>query len=92
MIELELTGLERKLIHHWIETMREGSSHRGDGDVVFPDEQIVEAKLDHTGPVRFTRHHLEEILDWSESSHQSIAFTAEEVMLIQKIKNALFCV
>ncbi|HUT55983.1 MAG TPA: hypothetical protein VM658_21510 [bacterium] len=92
MIEIELTPTERRLIHHWIECMREESSHRGDGDAVFPDERIVEGKLDHAGPVRLTRRHLEEILDWSESSHQSIAFTAEEVMLIPKIKNALFSV
>jgi len=54
MIEIELTQTERKLIHHWIECMREESSHRGDGEVVFPDEQIVENKIDHAGPVRFT--------------------------------------
>jgi hypothetical protein len=92
MIEIELTQTERKLIHHWIECMREESSHRGDGEVVFPDEQIVENKIDHAGPVRFTRHQMEEVLDWSESSHLNIAFTAEEDMLIRKIKNALFSV
>jgi hypothetical protein len=89
MIEIELSKRERELIHLWIESMRDEAGHWGDGAAVFPDEEIVERKLDHEGVVRITRHHLELILEWSESSHHHTAFTVDEMELIDRIRKAL---
>lgn len=89
MIEIELSPLERELVRHWIGAMREDSGHWGDGEAIFPDEAIVEEKLGKSGPRHFTRHHLELILEWAESSHLGLAYTVDELMLIEKIKKAI---
>lgn len=89
MIEIKLSPGERRLIQHWIETMKEKSGHWGDGTLIFPDEEIIEKKIEAEGTVRITRHHLELILEWSSSSHGNIAFTVDELQLINKIKTAL---
>jgi hypothetical protein len=89
MVTIDLTSRERRLIQQWIETMRESCSHWGDGEVTFPDEAIVEHKLDETGPVRITRYHLGLIVEWSEASHHNFAFTVEELELLRRIRAAL---
>jgi hypothetical protein len=90
MVEIDLTPLERRTVRLWLETVHEKRGHRGDGEATFPDEAIVEDKLDHCpGRFRITRHHLELVLDWAGESHGNFAFTTDELRLIEKIRSAL---
>jgi hypothetical protein len=89
MVVMNLTPRERRLIQQWLETLRESAGHWGDGEVTFPDEAIVEHKLDEAGPARFTRFHLELIMEWAESTHHNLAFTVEELELLRRIREAL---
>lgn len=90
MLEINLSASEKDLIRHWITNLRDSSGHWGGGEATFPDEAIIEHKLEGgAGLIRITRMHLEMILDWAESSHQNLAMTAPEVMLIQKLKERL---
>jgi hypothetical protein len=86
MIEIELSARERQLIRQWIDNVQRDSSVFGDDPIVFPDEVIVEHKLEKDGPVKFTRFHLELIVEWSETSPLPMV---EEKRLIARIREAL---
>lgn len=86
MIDVELSSRERKLIRDWIDFEQRGSSRFGDDPIILPEEVIVEHKLEHEGPVRFTRHQLELLLEWAEESPKLMV---EEEALVKKIKEAL---
>ncbi len=89
MINIELTEHERDLIRLWIENVQMEGQHWGDGMAVFPDEKMVIDKLDRPGGLRFTRFHLELVLDWAKSTHGNAAFTVDELNLLDKIGKAL---
>jgi len=90
--DLVLTPHEAGIIKLWSEKTISGG-HWGDGDVVFPDENIVLEKLKHIKagkPTTITVRDVEIILVWMEAHCGSISgglsLTHEEAQLVKRLR------
>ena len=94
-VDIAFTDHEKELLELWADSTIHGG-HYGDGDAVFPDEQLVLNKLrEKARPrVRWTRRNLEIILIWAEHAVGGLrpgkeALNIDESRLLEKIRRTL---
>lgn len=94
-LDISFTDREEEILKIWADATIHGG-HYGDGDAVFPDEQIVLDKLGKkdSGSVKWTRRNLEIILIWAEHAVGGLkrgkeTMNIDEFRLLEKIKQVL---
>lgn len=90
-IDLKLSSLEKKQLLIWADHTISGG-HWGNGDVVFPEENITLSKIQKSedGLIQANRQDLRVMLIWCENAVGSTlkGLTPEERSVIDKVKNA----
>lgn len=91
-MKIELSPLEIRQLIIWAKNTIEGG-HFGDGNVVFPEEEVTLYKLEHSedGQVEVTERDLNILKIWSENAiGQSLhGMTSEEISVVSKLKKAI---
>ena len=89
MYELNINSLELKHLFIWADKTISGG-HFGNGDVIFPEENITLTKLKNSEPgsINVTRKDIEIILIWCEKATGFHGMIAEEATLISKLMEA----
>ena len=94
-VDIDFSDHQLNLINLWADSTIHGG-HYGDGDAVFPDEQIVLDKLGRSGSeqVSWTRRNLEIILIWAEKAVGGMrsgkeTLNIDEFRVLEKIRKTL---
>ena len=86
---LNLTDLEKRQILIWADDTMAGG-HWGNGNVVFPEEQITLQKLNSsTNDIKVEERDVKTMMIWAENAIGKTlkGMTSEEISLIQKLKD-----